>query len=99
MDSTKLKFTRENISNKIPSYVYSLSNIQIGKTYLLQIQTNISRFVRVSNHDRVKQSTVTADYDNAGQRMPDVKCTNMSLRLPLLGRILVLPNLKLKSYG
>ena len=92
-------------SQAMSNIIYSLSNIQIENTYLEQMQKNINRFVWGSNYNRVKHSTMIADYDKAGLRMPDVKCTNMSLRLPWLGRILefnswsFLPTLKLKPYG
>ena len=65
----------------------------------------INQFVWGSKFQRVKHSTMIADYTEGGLRMPDMKCTYQSLRLPWIGRLVdkntwsFYPNKIFKKFG
>ena len=92
-------------AHALSNIIYSLSNIQMNANFTDIIQRKLNHFLWGSKVNRVKHSVVIADYDKGGLRMPDIKCTKQSLRLPWIGRILeqnswnFLPTLHFKPYG
>ena len=75
-------------SQGISNLIYALSNIEVDNRYLEQAQRIITNFVWGSKFNRIKHSTMIADFESGGIKMPDLKCIKMSLRMPWIARIL-----------
>ena len=72
----------ENILKIIKNFLHC------GKHKLSLLGRTLHSFVWGSAFNRMRHSTLTTDYDNQRLRMPDIKSTHQSLRLPWIGRIL-----------
>ena len=72
----------------ISNITYTLSNMEVDSKRIEKAQRLINAFLWQGKPNKVKHSTVIADYDEGGIKMTDLACMNKALRLPWLGRII-----------
>ena len=72
----------------ISSLVYSMSNIDVPKEVIPDVQRRLFKFVWNNKQDKIKRTSLYQDFEKGGLRMPDIETINKALKLAWIPRLL-----------
>ena len=72
----------------ISSLVYSMSNIDVPKEVIPDVQRRLFKFLWNNKQDKIKRTSLYQDFEKGGLRMPDIETINKALKLAWIPRLL-----------